>query len=301
MKILITGASGFIGGAIFKALGLTEHAIYGTTRRKGKSNVSEMNKFKIVDISDIDAIKRIVTEIPACDVIIHAAAETNMENLSNSIIHSNCIGTHNMLWLADQWNTNCFVFLSGTHIIGLPIITPVTEDHPAKPFSTYHSSKLFGENLVSVFAKGRNYLSLRISAPVGISMPRHRFLSTIIRKALANETIELVGHGERKQNYVDIRDIANAVLLCLQGSNSGTYNIAGSCSISNFNLAKRCVEICGSHSEIIFTGHGSPEESVDWDISISKAYNHLGYIPRFSIDDSIIDIIESYNTNLRCL
>jgi len=301
MNILVTGASGFIGSAICKLLETTEHKTYGVSRRKGRLNPSASLGYIAADVSDKHAIESIAIDIPRCDVIIHAAAEINMETYSSSLVQSNCLGVLNVQWLAEQWGTTHFVFLSSIPIIGLPKFTPISEEHPTHPLTTYHSTKLFGENLVSILSKNQNCFSLRLSAPVGVGMPENRLLSTILRKALRNEPIGLAGQGGRKQNYVDVMDIARASLMCLSSNYSGIYNIAGSCSLSNLSLAKRCLEKCGSTSEIVFTGQEDPEERVDWDISIDKAAMQLGFTPSLTIDDSIANIISAYNSKERSL
>lgn len=295
MKILVTGASGFIGSTICKLLESTEHKTYGVSRRESGLNVSGTQEYLAADVSDRNAIERIATDIPRCDAIIHAAAEINMESYPNSLVQSNCLGVLNAQWLAELWGTTHFVFLSSIPVIGSPKVTPITEEHPTYPLTTYHSTKLFGENLVSILSKDRNCFSLRLSAPVGVGMPRNRLLSTILRKALVNEPIGLAGQGGRKQNYVDAMDIAYASLLCLSSNNSGIYNIAGLSSLSNLSLAKRCLEMCGSASDIVFTDQEDPGERVDWDISIDKAAKQLGFTPSFTIDDTIANIIAAYS------
>jgi nucleoside-diphosphate-sugar epimerase len=157
-----------------------------------------------------------------------------------------------------------------------------------RPETAYHASKHFGEQLVRLAAtQGLNAVSLRLPAPVGPGMPKNRLLTSLVRRALSNEPIELIGQGTRQQNYIDIRDIAQAVLLCLEKQVSGVFNIASASCISNLDLARRCIALCSSLSEIVFSSRSDIEEGFVWDVSIEKARKELGYIPKYLIDAAI--------------
>jgi len=108
----------------------------------------------------------------------------------------------------------------------------------------------------------------------------------------AHEPLQILGKGSRRQNYVDIRDVAAAVEACLTKQASGIYNIAATDSISNYELAQTCISELGSSASIDFAGKPDPEEGTVWDVSVSKASRDLGYRPRFTIRDSIRSIAE---------
>jgi nucleoside-diphosphate-sugar epimerase len=107
-----------------------------------------------------------------------------------------------------------------------------------------------------------------------------------------NKKIEIAGQGSRKQNYIDIRDIARAVELSLENHVSGIFNIASTGCISNLDLARRCVELCDSRSEIEFSGRTDAEEGYVWDVSIEKARKKLCFTPLYTIDAAIYAAID---------
>ena len=180
------------------------------------------------------------------------------------------------------------MFLSSLPVIGVPKFLPITEEHSTLPLTAYHASKLFGEQLVRLAeAHGVMGSSLRLTAPVGPRMPINRLLAVLVNRALNNAPLELSGFGSRKQNYIDVRDIARASELCLKNNTSGVFNIAAATCISNLELARRCIARCNSTSNVIFSGCTDPEEGFLWDVSIEKAKNEFGFIPQFDIDDAI--------------
>ena len=121
-------------------------------------------------------------------------------------------------------------------MIGLPHYKPITEDHPTRPIRAYQASKLFGEHLVNIAAdEGMNAASLRITAPVGSGTPKNRIMSVFVERAMTGQPLILAGRGARQQNYVDVRDVASAVELCLDKMPIGVMNIAGDGAVTNAN------------------------------------------------------------------
>jgi len=284
----LTGVSGFIGDAIASHLVSEGHEVVGLHAKPNSWVARKGLSVVLTDIASTDAISRIDKETGPCDAIIHAAASLDMNLFAGDVTRVNCTGLQNILWLATQWRCAKFIFLSSVPVIGIPKFMPITEAHPTQPLTAYHASKLFGEYLVRlVEAHGVMGTSLRLTAPVGPKIPKDRLLSMLVYRALNNLPLLISGVGSRKQNYIDVRDIARASELCLQKDVSGVFNIASSTCISNLELARRCVERCKSTSTVIFSDRIDPEEGISWDVSIKKAKNKLGFIPQFDIDDAI--------------
>jgi UDP-glucose 4-epimerase len=241
-----------------------------------------------VDLGLTSFAEKVHDLTPRCAAIVHAAAALDKDLYLPAISLTNCLGTQQVLKLARIWNVASFVYISSVGVIGTPRQLPVTEEHPTDPPTAYHASKLFGEQLTRL--AGQNGLAsavLRLTSPVGPGMPGNRILSVFVKRALANEPLQLAGQGTRRQNYVDVRDVAIAVESCLHGHITGTFNIAGRNSISNRELAETCIHTLESSSKITSTGQRDPEERIVWEVSIAKAAEGFGYDPRYAIEDSI--------------
>ena len=292
MRILLTGASGFIGSAIATHLVSEGHEVIGLNAHPrpwfADKGVSEI----VTDIASADAMASLSTEMEPCDAIIHTAASLDMSLFAADVLRVNCTGLQNLLRLASKWHRPKFVFLSSLPVIGVPKFLPITEEHPAQPLTAYHASKLFGEHLVRMAeAHGMLGASLRLTAPVGPRMPKNRLLAVLVNRSLNNTPLEISGSGSRKQNYIDVRDIARATELCLKKNTSGVFNIGAATCISNLELAHRCIAGCNSTSNVLFSGRADSEEGFSWDVSIEKAKNELGFIPQFDIDDAIAAVV----------
>ncbi|MEK6277272.1 MAG: NAD(P)-dependent oxidoreductase [Actinomycetota bacterium] len=285
MRILVTGASGHVGGAIAAHLQRGGHEVVGLSRRPPR--VEELAGQLQLDIGSPEAGAAIAAALGSCDAVVHAAAALDKSPPFGGLIAANCLGTEQMLVAAKEAGARCFVYISGVHVVGSPSELPVTEDHPAAPATAYHATKLFGERLVRVAGgEGMTAATLRLTSPVGPGMPDGRILPVFVRSAAAGEKLTLAGRGTRRQNYVDVRDAAGAVECLLERPSDGIFNIAGARSYSNRELAELCVRLMESDSDVVFEG-SDPEEDLRWEVSIEKARRQLSWVPEFDLADSI--------------
>ena len=286
MRVLVTGSSGHVGGAIAAHLSALGWQVVGL--RRSVSNCVNLAEQIQAELGAPDLVDNIMGRISPCSAIVHAAAARDKDLYASAISLSNCLGTQQILQIAHRWKVQRIVYLSGISIIGTPLQFPITEDHPLHPPTAYHASKLFGEHLVRLANEaGLTGTILRLTSPVGPGMSDNRIFPVFVRRALANEPLHLAGRGLRQQNYVDVRDVAAAVNQCLRNPANGVFNVAGASATSNLALAQACIRMLNSTSEIQFTGQPDPQEGVIWDVSIAKAAREFGYCPAHGIEDSI--------------
>jgi len=290
MRVLVTGSSGFVGGAIARHLHALGIEVFGLSRRRSCFLPPGIRQVQ-ADLGSMHFVEEVLAGLPSCEAIVHAAAERSLAPDTESLSLTNCLGTQRMTALARAWPSRLFLFISGLPVIGSPRELPVTEEHPVSPPTFYHATKLFGEHLVALNS-GAGVLgaSFRLTAPIGPTMPRNRLLSILIERALANDQIVLHGTGERRQDYVDVKDVSQAVERWLVHPAGGVLNIASGRSVSNLELASACIRCLGSSSRVTLSGKPDPDDAVVWEVSIAKAETVLGYRPGVLLEDSIREI-----------
>lgn len=295
MRVLVTGSTGHVGTAVAERLTLDGHEVVGLARREPAAGVVPVLE---VDIGRPGVAEALAERHPPCQAIVHAAAAIAPGLTDPSISLTNCLGTQQMLALAQRWRVENFVFLSGVSVIGHPLRLPIDEAHPARPASAYLAAKLYGEHLVTLAGGPSMSASvLRLTAPIGRSMSPARILSVFVRRAVTGRPLEVAGQGTRVQDYVDVRDVAQAVVATLESRPSTTLNIASGHSISNLELARCCVEVLGSASVVATTGVPDPEEGDRWEVSIARAEATIGYSPRYSLKESILELAASLGSS----
>ena len=287
MKILVTGGGGHVGGAIKARLESDGFEVVSVSRT---GNVQ-------ADISAPMFAEKMAALLGKCDVIVHCAALTTKSVTDRELSMVNGAGTQEVIRTARLLGATRLIFISSVPVIGLPRQLPIDENHPLNPLTAYHASKLFGEHLIRIASSpSLSTASLRITSPVGPNTPRGRIFSEFVYRARIGEPLVLAGCGLRRQNYVDVRDIAAAVGLCIQVDAEGVFNVAAASSVSNLELASSCIETLRSPSVVTFSGAGDPDENVVWEVSIQHARNALGYNPSCSLTNSITAAARSFES-----
>ncbi len=284
--ILITGINGFIGGYIFKRLSDCFNVI-GCGRSNNLNN-SCIDYFKWdLSYDEPDTLRK-----RDFDTIIHTAADVNTNAFSREMITTNCLGAYSVLQAAVHHRVKTVVFLSSLPIVGKTHPIPITETVGINPPTLYHATKAAGELIIN---QGQYYgvriVNLRVPSPIGPEMPDKTIVPVFIRNALNNEDIIMQGKGSRKQNYLDVRDLAEVVFQSIcNDSVDGVYNVGSKNIISNIELARLCISVIGSRSKISFSGVADPDDDVDWTTDDSKLRSVIGDYQSYKMDASIKDI-----------
>ena len=289
MNVLITGSNGFIGSNVCEYLVGKGITVIGLDRTEDSK--ADVCKYICCDI-DSDKIDTLMEDysIESIDAIIHLAADMRREPYNVEVVRSNCTGTQRLLELCEKQGIKTFLQLSSLPVIGKPVSIPVTEEHPLLPPTVYHATKVMEEMLADYAYRmhGIRSASFRISAPVGPRMNKKTIFSVFVHNALDGKPIMLSGKGNRRQTFIHVSDIAQALYLSLIDDKiAGVFNLSSYNYLSNRELAQKVVETLKSNSEIRFSGIDDVEDDVDWRVSIEKIQKAIDYKPQVNIEDAI--------------
>ncbi len=289
-KVIITGVNGLIGSTIAEYL-VKDYDVIGTSIED-----DNLTGFDIQYVQSDITIKKSLNSLPEhVDVIIHCAAIISGNNFSNLLLNANCIGVQNIASYALRSNCSQVIYFSSLPIIGKPQIIPIKEDHPINPPTVYHITKYFGELVLKKLLAETRLAIFRIPSPIGKKTAQNKIVPVFVKNAINNVDYTLLGNGGRIQNYIDVRDIARAVDCAIKRNAYGTYNIASEKSYTNKELAELCISLFNSKSSIHYDGEDK-EEDYQWIVSTEKAKLELGFIAKYSLEETLLEIGKNFRS-----
>lgn len=234
MKILITGAAGFIASHIADAYINLGHdvCIIDNLVTGNKSNLNPKAKFYEIDIRDPKISEIFKNE--KFDVINHHAAQIDVRKSVSDPVYDadvNVVGSINLLQNGVNSGIKKIIFASsGGAIYGEQEYYPADEQHPEFPVSQYGVAKLSFEKYMHAynFIYGINYIALRYSNVYGPRQNPHGeagVVAIFTEKMLAGVTPIINGDGKQTRDYVFVEDVVQANVKALDCTQSAAYNV----------------------------------------------------------------------------
>ncbi|MQF69003.1 NAD-dependent epimerase/dehydratase family protein [SAR202 cluster bacterium AD-804-J14_MRT_500m] len=264
MKILVTGATGFIGGNLVRALNNRGYHVRAMVRPKSDTSALDSMKVERVfgDLTDQPSITRAVT---GCDALFHCGALYSFWNpRPQEMYRTNVDGTKMILEEALKAGVNKVVYTSTVSTIGMPEYGLGTEDMEAitqDMVGHYKRSKLLAEReALDMNQKGLPVVVVNPTAPVGPWDIKPTPTGAIILDFLRKKIPAYINTG---MNLVDVEDVALGHILALEKGEAGERYILG-----NRNMTLK--EIFDSLADI--TGTTSPRIKLPLDLVVGLAY-----------------------------
>jgi UDP-glucose 4-epimerase len=295
MKVLVTGASGFLGESLVGRLLDDGDEVVVIGRSEAKERANEKYTFVKADITDNQALQEVHKNFPAIDTIVHLAAlvpKTKDEDVAPAMFDANVRGTINLLETFGDGLKN-FVYASTAEVYGLPEADgKITETMLAKPLSYYGASKLAGELFCNVYS-ARHELPismLRFTVLYGPGDRINRAVPNFIKKALAGENLQIFG-GEELRDYLHVSDAARAVYLAAKKPVSGVFNIGTGKGITIRETAEKIVEMVGN-SDVKADIQPREKKAADIVLDVDRATTELGFTAEHIFPELLDEQIE---------
>ena len=317
MRVLITGASGWIGAALTQRLLLGGHEVTAIVRRPQALPLPPSERLHLIsgDLLDVDVVHRAMR---GCTQLYHLAAFAKVWTPDDrTYFEQNVTATNNLLTAAQQASIDRMVHVGTAGIWG-PSIRSVVDEQKVRDidfFNAYESSKAMADLAVkdAVIQTGLDAVIVsptRVYGPALSGKPQG--VTQLIDKYVRGSWRWHPGDGTRVGNYVYIDDVVDGLLLAMEhGAKGETYLLAGENS-DYIHFFKRIAELSGIHRtmlpmpswlqmafaqvqlalaktvgrEPLITPSWSAKGLYDWEVDGTKAQRALGLRPT-SLDEGI--------------
>ncbi len=301
MKVMVTGAAGFIGSSLSERLLALKHDVTGIDcltdyyppeiKRRNLEAALQNPRFSFLQ-QDILAADLPVL-LAGCDVVFHQAAQAgvraswgrNFEIYTNN----NVLATQRLLEAAKNLPLTRFVFASSSSVYGDARKMPAHEDDPLLPVSPYGVTKLAAENLCRLYHKyfGVPIVALRYFTVYGPRQRPDMAFHKFIRAMLRGEKLPIFGNGEQTRDFTYIDDAVDANLLAMEKGRPGAvYNIGGGSRISLNHAIALLEKIMGKKANRSQDSPQMGDVLHTW-ADTTLARQNLGFIPRIGMEEGL--------------
>lgn len=316
MRVLITGAAGFLGSHLCDYLIAQGHDVVGMDNFiTGKvDNISHLNGNKQFHFIRHDVSNYIF--VPGkLDAVMHFASPASPNpksplgypNLPIQTMKAGALGTHNTLGLALA-NDARFMLASTSEIYGDPLEHPQTESYwgnvdPIGDRSVYDEAKRFAEALTMAYHRfhGVNSCIVRIFNTYGPRMhiDDGRAVANFILQALAGEQLTIYGDGKQTRSFCYVDDLVKGIYKLLISDEHEPVNIGNPQEITIANFAEAIDKLVGKKAGLLLEAEkrfsGDPQRRQP---DITRANKVLGWAPEISLEDGLTKTIDFFKDEL---
>jgi len=223
MKILVTGASGFIGTALVNLLASNSHKVTCLIRDdKKRSQLNNVDSI-IADITDRDTLLQSMNDINV-DALFHLAAINPLEKDKKLQKRVNIDGMRNIIDACIKNNVKLFVYAQGTGVYGDTKGEWIDESTPKNPDTDFAKTRHEAEQMLWK-ANKENGLPVTVAVLGDVYGPSGWFVNMVVNK-IRDGSFKIPGSGDYYRSFVHVGDVANALtLIAEKNAKNSTYII----------------------------------------------------------------------------
>ncbi len=308
MRVVITGAAGFIGSHLSETLLNQGHSVVGI------DNLCTGDLANIAHLTgrDFEFIKYDVTNYinvgGHVDLVLHwasPASPIDYLELPIPTLKVGALGTHNALGLAKAKHAK-FVIASTSEVYGDPLEHPQKETYwgnvnPVGPRGVYDEAKRFAEAITMAYHRyhGLDTKIVRIFNTYGPRMRINdgRAVPAFISQALRHEDVTIFGSGAQTRSFCFVTDLVDGILKLAMSKENDPVNIGNPQEMSIEDMAKTIIRMTASRSRIVHRPLPTDDPRVRRP-DITRARTLLGWEPKVSLEEGLTSTIEYFRTKI---
>jgi dTDP-glucose 4,6-dehydratase len=315
MRILITGAAGFLGSHLSDKLLADGHEIIGmdnfvTGNADNIAHLAGNEKFTFYkrDISNYIFVPGKV------DAILHFASPASPNpqsksgyfNLPIQTMKAGALGTHNCLGIARGHNAK-FLLASTSEIYGDPLVHPQGEDYagnvdPVGTRAVYDEAKRFAESLTMAYHRFHNVNTsiVRIFNTYGprMDLDDGRALPNLLKQALLGQPLTVYGDGSQTRSFCYVEDLVNGIVKLLYSEEHLPVNIGNPVEMTILQFAEAINKITGNKAGITYVDARSSRDPQRRQPNIQRAKQILDWEPAVDLEEGIRRTVPFFKSKL---
>ncbi|PYM84184.1 MAG: NAD-dependent dehydratase [Candidatus Rokuibacteriota bacterium] len=310
MRVLVTGAAGFIGSHLCEFLLGRGCDVVGMDNfiTGSPDNLAEFRGARGFAFVQHDVTQHIELEGPLDWVLHFASPASPLDYLELPIqtLKVGALGTHNALGLS--WAKGArFLLASTSEVYGDPLVHPQREDYwghvnPIGPRGVYDEAKRFAEAITMAYHRVHR-VDTRIARVFNTFGPKMRLndgraIPAFMTQALRGEPLTVFGDGSQTRSFQYITDLIDGVWRLMQAAVNEPVNLGNPQEMTLLELAKRILRLTGARSEIVFRPLPVDDPKVRQP-DITRARALLGWEPRVDTDEGLKLTLEWFSEALR--
>ncbi|MGN1406422.1 MAG: dTDP-glucose 4,6-dehydratase [Erysipelotrichaceae bacterium] len=316
MKILVTGAAGFIGSNFmyyeldnhpedeYVALDLLTYA----GNLKNLDGIKDRPNYKFVrmDIRDRENIYKLFEE-EKFDMVVNFAAESHVDRSIKDpevFLRTNIIGTEVLMDACLKYGVDRYHQVSTDEVYGdLPLDRPdlfFTEETPLHTSSPYSSSKASADLLVNAYHRtyGLKTTISRCSNNYGPYQFPEKMIPLMINNARHDKSLPVYGDGLNVRDWLHVYDHCSGIdLVMRKGAIGEVYNIGGHNERHNIEVVKTILKTLDKPESLITYVSDRKGHDLRYAIDPTKIETKLGWKPKYNFESGIKETIEWYMNN----
>src|ERR1039458_7023036 len=297
MRVLVTGAAGFLGSHLTDRLLREGHAVVGVDNLStgDPENLAHLAKEPRFQFEERDICTPF--DPGPVDYVFNMASPASPPEylrLGIETLRVGSVGTENTLELAARHGAG-YLHASTSECYGDPLQHPQTEEYwghvnPVGPRSVYDESKRYAEALVMAYHRyrGVNTHLVRIFNTYGPRLPPSdgRVISNFLMQALRGEPLTVYGDGNQTRSFCYVDDLIEGILLLSRSVEHLPVNIGNPIEFTILECAQAILEVTGSKSELRFEPLPQ-DDPTRRRPDITRARTVLGWEPRISLKEGL--------------
>ncbi|MEJ7838766.1 MAG: dTDP-glucose 4,6-dehydratase [Thermomicrobiales bacterium] len=310
MKILVTGAAGFIGSSyvrqVLKAYPEDEIVSLDSMTYAGNpANLSEFeqesrHRFVQGDIADSALVDDLIGNV---DAVVNFAAESHVDRSlldPESFLRTNVQAVYTLLDAVKRHGKR-MVQVSTDEVYGtVPEGEHTAESHPLKPRSPYSASKAGAELFCQSFfvSFGTDVLITRGSNTIGPRQYPEKVIPLFVTNALMDQSLPVYGDGLQIRDWMHAEDHAAGIDLVLRKGRSGeSYNVGAGNDRPNIDMVRLILERLGKPESLIAWVPDRAGHDRRYSMTMDKIQSELGWSPKRNFEQTLNDTIDWYVNN----